>query len=193
MKLKACILSAGMSKRMGVPKALVKYRGKTFLEIITENLKKAGIEDICVVVSDPKIKEIQKHLSVLWLLNDEPEKGPLLSFKLCIERSMDCDGALLYPVDHPFVRSETISILMDNAREDGIAIPVYKGKRGHPSIFGKMFFEEILDAPLHIGARYVIRKHPDKIIEVNVDDPGILLNINTKEDLLKARSVLFEN
>ena len=65
--------------------------------------------------------------------------------------------------------------------------PVYRGKRGHPAIFPKTFFPEILSSPVTRSAADLIHKHRKQIYEMEVDDECILWNINTKQDLEAVR------
>jgi CTP:molybdopterin cytidylyltransferase MocA len=186
MRIGACILSAGKSERMGRNKALIPIGGETFLTKIIKNLKRASIKNICVVFSDPEIRKRTALSDINWILNRDIEKGPLFSFQMCVKSCNDMDALLLVPVDHPFVKYETYKLIIEGARKDKIVVPTYRGKRGHPTLFPKRFFNDILETPLHLGARYVLRSNPDSVLELEVDDPGILMDIDTPEDLEKA-------
>ena len=63
-------------------------------------------------------------------------------------------------------------------------IPVFKGRRGHPTLFARAMFDELLDAPADEGARHVVQSHEDKVFEVDVPEPAILARIDTPEDYL---------
>ncbi len=184
-RVAGCILAAGFSKRMGRPKPLLPIEGDTFLVKVVKTLEEANIEEILVVISSVVIKEAHGDLDVKWIFNPEPEKGPLYSFQLCIKQLECVQGAFLVPVDHPLVKRGTYQGLLEYVGENKILVPTYRGKRGHPPFFPKRFFNDILNAPLDQGARYILHSHPEDILEVEVDDPGILLNINTPEDLKK--------
>lgn len=186
MKVAACILSAGKSKRMGQHKALLKIKNETFLTKVIKDLRDALVKDIYVVISESIIREKAEDMNIKWIFNREPEKGPLFSFQLCIKTLENADAVLLVPVDHPFVKNETYKILTKNASHEKILVPVYRGKRGHPALFPKKFFNDILEAPLNIGARYVLRKKSQSVLEIEVNDPGILMDIDTPSDLEKA-------
>ncbi len=191
MKVVACILSAGLSKRMGFPKALIRLSPEdTFLSHIVKTLKEAGVYEIIVTVSNTSIRDGSKNLSVHWLLNQHPEKGQLFSFQLCVKEILrgklnETAGVLLVPVDHPLVKLETYRKILEHCQERKIVVPIYEGKRGHPTLFPRELYSEILEAPLEVGARYLLKKHRDSVLEVSVDDPGVLIDLDTPDDLEK--------
>lgn len=193
MTTAACILSAGLSTRMGRDKALLPlHKGETFLSHIVKTIEKAEIFDIFVVISRDEIKEKSQGLKVKWIFNRNPEKGQLFSFQLCIkeikkEKNPEIKGVLLVPVDHPFVEEETYKKLLNNEQRDKIVVVTYHGKRGHPTYFPCRFFGDILEAPLDIGARYILRRREKETIEIGVEDQGILQDIDTLEDFNKIR------
>jgi len=186
--ISACILAAGFSRRMGRPKPLLPIGGDTFLYKIVKTIERAGIGKIGVVISSPIIKEAHGDLDVVWIYNPEPQAGPLRSFQLFLREFNESEGAFMVPVDHPLVTRETFSKLMHAFTPDKIFVPVHRGKRGHPPLFGRRFYEDLLEAPLDEGARYVIHKRKESVVEVEVDDGGILININTPEDLKKIEN-----
>jgi len=185
--ISACVLAAGFSRRMGRPKPLLPIGGDTFLYRVVKTIEKAGIDRTGVVISSSIIKEAHGDLDVTWIYNPEPQAGPLRSFQLFLKEFSESEGAFMVPVDHPLVKSRTYSKLMEAFSPDRILIPVHGGKRGHPPLFGRRFYEDLLRAPLDEGARYVIHENEGAIIEVEVDDPGVLVNINTPEDLKRIQ------
>jgi len=87
-------------------------------------------------------------------------------------------------VDHPLIAAETMKTLITSFRAAPLPILVasYRGKRGHPVLFSRQVYGEILAAPLDQGAKVVIRKDPARVREIPLDDPGILADIDTPED-----------
>lgn len=190
MKPIACILSAGLSLRMGRHKALLPIdKGETFLSHIVKTLKRAGITDISVVISMEEITRKSKNLEVRWIINRRPEKGQLFSFQLCVHEVLDkarpeeISGIFLVPVDHPFVKRETYERLLSETRRGKILVPTYMGRRGHPTFFPFHCLVDILEAPLEVGARAVLKMRKEEVLEIEVDDPGVLLDIDTPKDL----------
>ena len=93
----------------------------------------------------------------------------------------DARGAMLFLVDHPVLRVSTVESLVSGISGGAIAVPVSKGRRGHPVLFSRDVFEEILDLDSHQGANVVVRRDPKRVVEVPVDDPGVLLDIDTPD------------
>src|SRR5262249_53154500 len=91
----------------------------------------------------------------------------------------DADGALLFLVDHPMTRTQTIEALIESFKPGGIILPTFNGRRGHPVLFSHPVLEEILQLPLSMGANTVVWKDPSRVVEVPVDDAGILIDVDT--------------
>jgi molybdenum cofactor cytidylyltransferase len=171
---------------MGRPKALLPFRGSTFLENILDAIASAPIENTVVVVGHHR-QEILSRLGIPNLVfNPDYEQGMITSFQTGI-RSLppDSEGAFLFLVDHPLVDAATINALLANFAANKIIIPVFNGRRGHPVLFSAEILQEILALPPSQGANIVVRKDPARIVEVVVDSPGILVDIDTPEDFEK--------
>ena len=187
MKLAGIILAAGLSRRMGRAKALLEIDGETFLSKIVTLARGAGLDPIRIVVSEHR-REIEKalpQLADLLVTNDQPELGQLHSLRLGLRLLPDdCAGAMMFLVDHPKMRLETLQKLSEAFKKGKgeIILPLHEGRRGHPVIFGRGIFGELFEAPLNEGARYVVRGRPEAVCEVEVDDAGILADIDTPRD-----------
>ncbi len=92
-------------------------------------------------------------------------------------------SAMICLGDMPFVRHDTLTRLLSAGRSQHIIIPTYQSARGHPVIFGRHFFPELQICQGDTGARHVLQSHPDSIIELDTDDPGILQDIDTPQAL----------
>jgi molybdenum cofactor cytidylyltransferase len=186
----AIVLAAGKSERMGKPKALLPLRGKTFLENILAAISNSPVEETCVVVGHHR-DEIEPHVKppARLVFNPDYEQGMITSLQAGI-RSLPShtSGALLFLVDHPLVESETIKSLVRKVGPDRIVLPTFRGRRGHPVLFGSAILEEILGLSASQGANIVVHKDPDRIVEVSVKSPGILVDVDTPEDFLKLQS-----
>jgi molybdenum cofactor cytidylyltransferase len=97
-------------------------------------------------------------------------------------------AALLFLVDHPLVDRTTIELLIAKSVPDRIVLPVYQGRRGHPVLFGSDILQEILVLPAFQGANIVVRKDPNRIVQVSVDVPGILVDVDTPDDFQRLRN-----
>jgi len=190
--LAAAILSAGESSRMGSPKALLPYRGATFLEHLIEVTRhpRIGITYIVLGAGADSIRD-KLELDAAWIVvNDEWEKGQLSSIQAAV-RSLPAgqtEGMILCPVDHPLVSAKLVSQLIEEFDSAGkaVVLPTYRGRRGHPVIFRATLYDELLRATPEIGARQVVWAHADEISEVPTEEQGVVLNLNDPETLRKA-------
>jgi molybdenum cofactor cytidylyltransferase len=190
--LAAVILSGGASSRMGVPKALLPYRGGTFLEHLLKVTDHPRIGWRRVVLgADAQAIAEGVELSVdEVVINEKWEAGQLSSIQAGV-RSLPAgtDGMLLCLIDHPLVTVELLGALVERFYESStsIVLPVYKGRRGHPVIFASRLYEELLSAPLETGARAVVWAHGEEICEMETSEEGCVLNLNDPDALAKAR------
>ena len=91
------------------------------------------------------------------------------------------------------MRPETVARLVEQFRDGGqpIVVPGYGGRRGHPVLFGRPVFDELLSAPEHEGARAVVRADPSRVAVIPVDDPAVLEDVDTPaayRDLLQREA-----
>ena len=186
--ISAIVLAAGKSERMGRPKALLEFRGRTFLENILDAISRSSIAHTSIVVGHHR-HEIENALrGFSMVFNPDYEKGMVTSLQTGI-RSLPPDsiGAFLFLVDHPVVEAETIESIIPNAARDRIVQPTFRGRRGHPVFLGKDILNEILRLPSSQGADVVVRRDPGRIIEIPVNAPGILIDVDTPEEYEKLR------
>lgn len=190
--LAVAILSAGESRRMGTPKALLPYRGKTFVEHLIEVTRHPRV-GVTRVVLGAHVDEIRKTLgenAVNVVVNAEWQKGQLSSIQAAI-RSLPAGGTgglILCPVDHPIVSSALVAKLIEafDASGKAIVLPTFRGKRGHPVIFRATLYDELLAASPEVGARQVVWAHAGDILEVATEEEGVILNLNDPESLRRV-------
>lgn len=184
----AVVLSAGESSRMGRPKALLPIDGQTFIEKIVGALKKSSVAKVIVVLghnADEMRRHIQ-HLPIEILVNPDYKLGQLSSLQVAVrslEKEADCDGMLVHLVDHPYVNTKLVETMIKRCEETAklIIVPRYNGKRGHPVIFSRKLFQELLAAPMDQGAKAVVDAHRADTLEIDTEDEGITLDIDTPE------------
>ena len=184
----AVVLAAGESSRMGRPKALLPIGGQTFIEKIVGALRQAGLENIIVILGHDAEAMRQKiaHLPVTILVNPDYRKGQLSSLRVAIRHLLAndrCSGLLVHLVDHPYIDAALVNLLIERFEDGGklIAVPRFHGKRGHPVIFARSLFNELLNAPEDQGAKAVVNAHRDETLEIETEDEGITLDIDTPE------------
>ncbi len=184
----ATVISAGTSSRMGYPKALLEFRGRTFLETILDAMRAVGVQRR-VVVLGPDADKILKHIDlrdVTVLSTECLEAGPIGSIRAAIRevQAHPVDGLLVWPVDMPQVTIATLETLLEQFRgsDRPIVVPEFEGTRGHPVIFGRTTFQELLEAPDAEGARSVVRADSGRVVTVSVSDPGVVEDLNTPSE-----------
>src|SRR4051812_23828114 len=146
---------------MGQPKAFLPYRGSTFVETILRTIREAAVDRAVVAIaqSDPNILKFRALTGISLALNAADRSvGPVSSIAAGINESFNfpVDGLLVWPVDMPHVAVSTIGILarrFKEARPD-ILIPTFNGRRGHPVVFSRSVFDELLAVPVGRGADF---------------------------------------
>jgi molybdenum cofactor cytidylyltransferase len=181
------ILAAGASRRMGHDKALLTYRGRTFLETIIANLAAAGIGNITVVLGyhAESIQRAVRLTNVRVVINPEYLRGQTSSLQLGMAAvaANSPDAILLCLVDHPAISADVIVKLTKRfeSTRAPVVIPTYEGQRGHPIVIGQGLFPELLALSPDEPANTVVRKYRDATQFVEVADPGILLDVDDPE------------
>jgi molybdenum cofactor cytidylyltransferase len=184
----AVVLSAGESSRMGRPKALLPIAGQTFIEKIVSALEHTSVGKIIVVLGHnaEEMKQRIKQLAVEILVNPEYRLGQLSSLQVAVRRLQsdeNCDGVLVHLVDHPYVNPDLVNLMAQRFFESGklIVVPRHRGQRGHPVILSRKLFGELLNAPMDEGAKAVVNAHRDETLEIDTDDEGVTIDIDTPE------------
>lgn len=178
--------SAGSSRRMGRTKALLELDGATFLHHVVRALLRGGCAPVLVVGpdDDDTIAAEARRAGAVFLPNPDPGEGPITSLRIAIDALPGSVEGLAYlPVDHPLVRSETVARLLEEAHGSGapIVLPIREGRRGHPAVFRAEVFAELTDPSLEGGARTVVHRRLAQARLVEVDDDGVLADIDTPD------------
>jgi CTP:molybdopterin cytidylyltransferase MocA len=186
------VLAAGAGRRLGgVAKALLRRSaGATYLESVCAAARAAGAGDGVVVVADPHRADTEAEaLRLGWrcALNPAPERGMASSVEVGFahvrSRFAGAVAALLWPVDHARVRAETVQMLVARAGQGAIVVPRFRGRGGHPTLFGRETWPELEQCgALAQGARSVLRADPGRVVGIDVDDPGVVEDVDTLGD-----------
>jgi molybdenum cofactor cytidylyltransferase len=185
--INAIILAAGESQRMGKPKPLLKFEDKTFLEQIISVLKLSDADRVTVVLG-AEAETIKKSIDLSGtnvVINKDYQKGQLSSLIVAIKDTPDeTEVILVCLVDNPFITREVVNEIISKFKETNkpIIVPVFNKERGHPTLFSKSLFNELLNAPEEQGARYVLYSNEEKILELETSESGILIGIDTPAD-----------
>ena len=187
------ILSAGESKRMGTPKQLLPWGKTIILQQVIDNAAASHLEQILLVLGS-HAGEIAGKITISpkieIVVNHDFKEGMSSSVKCGIKNApAGADAFMLLLGDQPFISPAIINRLLDEYQtsKHGIVIPVYNGKHGHPVIFAAKYKQELL-AIADQGAKAVVNNHLQDILEVPLDAPEILTDIDTQQDYQKAKA-----
>jgi molybdenum cofactor cytidylyltransferase len=179
------ILAAGASSRMGTPKALLEFRGETFLTRLIRVL--SGVCDPVIVALGYHAEEIRAATvrgNARFVTNPDPSRGQLSSLQTALaEVPSDAEIFLFQPVDCPAPEPETVRRIIGalTSSDALLVIPRYDGQRGHPVAARRELISEFLALPAEAQAKNVVHRHVDRTHYLDVDDPGILSDIDDPE------------
>ena len=185
--LSAIILAAGESKRMGKPKQLLPLGKSTLLEQAIDNLLNSSVDETIVVLGH-KAEEITEKIAnkpVKVVINPDYQQGMSTSIVAgLIMVDPRSQAVMLALGDQPLVTSRTINQLIEafSKNKKGIAVPTYRGRRGHPIIFDIKYKAELFKLKGDIGGREIIQNHPKDVFMVAVDSESVISDIDTQED-----------
>ncbi len=190
MKKRICALvpAAGMSTRMGSPKQLLPFGGKTVLQTVVDTLLAADLDGILVVLGHhaDTVRESLAERPVMFRVNPDYRRG-MFSSILCGLSTLvkSADAALIALGDQPQIDSRVVrrvAAAYQNSNK-GIVVPVCGGKRGHPALvdLGR-YYSEIRSLSGETGLKPVMRGHADDTLEVDVEDEGVLRDMDTPEE-----------
>jgi len=176
---------------MGTQKLLLPYGERTIIESVIQHVFESGLKNLMLVLgaNNEEIKKATAHLGVHYCLNKDHQDG-MLSSVICGFRSIpkDATAALVYLGDQPDIPPKVTKAVIKafNENSKGIVIPVFNNKRGHPLLVDMKYLKDIESLNLEKGLRSLIHLFPDDVLEVEVDEPEILEDIDTREDYTKA-------
>lgn len=180
----AIILAAGMSSRMGDFKPVLKIGNLSILERIILTFQDAGITEIVVITGNKArvVEELVKDLDVTCLHNHDFATTQMFdSVKIGLKYlEHQCERILITPNDIPLFTKKTVMKLMTS---QGLFInPTHQGVKGHPFMIDTRVIPEILSYTGHQGLLGAVKICNYEQIEVEVEDEGILLDADTKDD-----------
>jgi len=187
------ILSAGESKRMGTPKQLLPWGKTIILQQVIDNAAASHLDKVLLVIgahADEIDSKITVSSKTMIVVNHDFKEGMSSSVKCGVKnKPAGTEAFMLLLGDQPFISPAIIDRVLDEYRKSkrGIVIPVYNGKRGHPVIFAAKYKLELL-AIADNGAKAIVNNHPYDILEVPLDAPEILTDIDTPRDYQEAKA-----
>jgi molybdenum cofactor cytidylyltransferase len=185
------LLAAGESRRMGYPKPLLQIDGVTFVEKVAMTMLQL-VSPLVIVVGahrDRVLPAIPLHDRIVIVENLGYSRGQLSSIKAGLIAVMPkAHAVVIHLADHPLVREDSFARVLDSYRTSHSPIVIARQgrQRGHPVLFDRSVFPELLAAPEEEGARFVVNRDPGRVRYVDVDDPGVNLDLDTPADLHRA-------
>ena len=183
MNAAGLILAAGESRRMGFPKALLRYREETFLDTVVGLFARVCSPVIVVLGAAADEIEASARRPAVFVRNEIYMRGQTSSMQCGLGAVPPrAAGVLFTLVDHPAVSAATVGRLIEPAGAARLRVPRYRGRNGHPIWISRDLVREFLALPEHGAARDVVRAHAAETEFLDVDDPGVAADIDNPED-----------
>jgi molybdenum cofactor cytidylyltransferase len=186
MDAAAVVPAAGRGERFGTPlKQLADVEGVPMLERTIRSLLDAGVNRVIVVTAAGAQMDrvaVFGDRRVTRAINPAPERGMFSSIQAGIAAA-EGDPILVLPGDMPFVARDTVAALVAAAPLASVTMPRYRGKRGHPVALPARLREAILAASATTNLSHLIDAAGEERLYIDVDDPGILRDVDTPQDL----------
>jgi CTP:molybdopterin cytidylyltransferase MocA len=168
---------------MGSPKALLRYAGASFLDTLIGLVAPRCSPVVVVLGAAADDVRAAVRRPATFVVNAEWQRGQTTSMQ-CGLRAVppEAEGVLFALVDHPAIASATIDALLDRSPGELLRVPRYGGRRGHPIWFSRELIAEFLELPENGAARDVVRRHAADTGFLDLDDPGIVADIDDRAD-----------
>jgi molybdenum cofactor cytidylyltransferase len=189
----AIVLAAGRSSRMGANKLLAELDGVPLVRHATVAALASAARPVVVVVGNEaaRVRAALAGLEVIFVDNPDFATGMASSLRAGVAAVPEAAGALVCLGDMPRVTAAHLAALLGafaEAHDDGaIVVPTCDRKRGNPVLWGRGRFAEIADLTGDVGARALIERHPAAVHWVALDDPAILVDVDTPDALASLR------
>jgi molybdenum cofactor cytidylyltransferase len=189
-RVSAVVLAAGRSSRMGEAKQLLRLGGQTMLERTLENVRASRVGEVVLVLGF-ETELIRRELPAALLnglrivVNTDYASGMASSLRAGLAAvGPELDAALIVLGDQPLVRPQTINEIVGRycGSDAEIVVPHYQGSRGNPVLLNRSVFAKAMSLEGDVGCRAIFAQHADGILRVDVNDAGILADVDSRED-----------
>jgi molybdenum cofactor cytidylyltransferase len=180
------ILAGGASRRMGTPKALLKFQNETFLDRMIRLFSHVATPVIVVLGhQSAQIRSgIERASEATFGVNPDPERGMLSSLQCGLSMlAAETEAVMFTPVDHPNLQPATLEKLAAQfqAHRAPVIVPTYDGRHGHPVCISRALANELLALPPSAMASDVIHKYVSQTSYIDVIDPAVTTDVDDPE------------
>jgi molybdenum cofactor cytidylyltransferase len=191
-RIDAILLAAGESRRMGYPKPLLRVGDDSFIARTTALA--LGVAGRLVIVLGAHAERVRPAVApdsrIIVVENPNFNRGQLSSLKIGLAEVIagGAEAVVVHLADHPLVAPATFRALVDDYRKTAwpIVVARHNGSRGHPVLFDRAVFADLMAASEDQGARVVVNADAARVRYVDVADPGVVLDLDTPADLASA-------
>ena len=177
------MLAAGFARRFGSDKRqAVLSSGETLLASSLKHVHAALPATWVVLRPGDDALALGVPVEVPVVRSELAEEGlghSLASGVRAISEHSAADALAVFLSDMPWINPTTLEQLFAAAGAERIVQPVYDGQPGHPVIFGRQFWPELLQLSGDVGARSVLHAHAEAVLRIAVNDPGVLQDVDT--------------
>ena len=181
----ALVLAAGASRRFGSQKLLTPLFGRPLVHHAVGNVLASSIDEVLVILGrdSDEVQEALAPLPLRFALNPRYEEGLSRSLHLGLNELAHCEAVLVALGDQPTVLPSTIDALIEAyfLSRQPIVCPIYQGVRGHPVLFDRTVFHELLTVRGDEGGRSVIERRASRVQRVPIDLP-VPRDVDTQDD-----------
>lgn len=180
------VLAAGSGSRFGADKRLAPFGPNTLLAHTLRNIAPAFSQRVLVLHTGDEA--LAEQYATLWqvVFAAEAPKGMGRSLAAAMTCTRGWNGAVIGLGDMPLVLTKTYKAVCAQLNQEKLVVPYYKGQRGNPVGIGSRYFAELSGLQGDRGARALLEQHEAQVIRLEVDDPGILRDVDTPEALAEA-------
>ncbi len=193
--ISAVVLAAGASTRMGAPKPLVELEGRPLLAHVLDTVRASDVGETVVVLGfeADRVRSAVPLDGTRVVVNPRFRDGMSSSLRAGVA-ALDPSSRAFFVVlgDAPFVRPSTFAALGSARARTGarIVLPTYRGVRGNPVLIDRTLEAEVDRISGDRGCRALHQRHPEETVEVPVDDPGVVVDLDTPDDLARVEAAL---
>lgn len=196
------ILAGGSSIRFGHPKQLLKLKGKYLLEYVLNAALGSELDHVVLVLGHDHqnilqaLKAHTTHERLQVVINHHYPEGQSRSLQAGLLKIRQAFPSVMFLLgDQPMLDSNTIDHMLAGFRHSGkdICVPVCKGKRGNPTIFNRILYDQLMAIEGDTGARDIIRANPERVLYIELDDLLCFFDIDSQKDFEDLQSLLDES